>query len=147
MSLTEKLQADMKEAMRAKDVLKRDTLRMAISALKNRAIDKGGELSESDELSVLEKAVKTRHDSATQYKDADRADLAEKELAEAELLQAYLPQKLGEDETKALVERLIAELGISSKKDIGQLMKRVMADHKGEVEGKLVQRFAGELLS
>ena len=77
MSLTERLQSDMKDAMRAKDVLTRDTLRMAISALKNRAIEEGGELSEADELSVVTKCVKTRQDSATQYADAGRQDLAD----------------------------------------------------------------------
>jgi len=146
MSLTEKLQSDMKDAMRAKDVLTRDTLRMALSALKNRVIEEGGELSEADELSVVARCVKTRQDSATQYTDAGRQDLADTELAEIKVLEGYLPQQMGEDETRALIERLVGELGISSKRDIGQLMKAVMAGYKGQVDGKLVQRFAGELL-
>lgn len=146
MSLQERIEGDVKDAMRNKDVLRRDTLRMLVSALKNQRIDKGEDLAESDEIAVIQKAHKSRMDAAEQYENADRPELAEKEKAEAAIIEGYLPQQLNEDEVRSLVQRLISELGISDKKEIGKLMKAVMADYKGQVDGKLVQRFAGELL-
>ncbi len=146
MSLQERMQRDLQDAMRAGDVLRRETLRMCISALKNRRIELGAALGESEEVQVLTKAVKTRQDSAEQYAAAGRQDLATKERAEGEIIQAYLPRVLSEAETRSLVQRYAKELGIASKQDLGRLMKAVMAAHRGEVDGRLVQRFAGELL-
>lgn len=146
MSLTERLKADLKEAMRAGDVLRRETLRMCIAALTNRRIEAGDTLGEADELQVLAKAVKTRQESAEQYAAAGRQELADKERAEAEIVQGYLPRTLGEEETRELVRRKAEELGVSSKQDLGRLMKAVMAEHRGAVDGKLVQRCAGEIL-
>ena len=146
MSLWQKVESDLKDAMRNKDAVARDTLRMIIASFKNRKIELGSDLSESDEVAVLQKAHKSRLDAAEQYDAADRPELSEKERAEAALIEAYLPQQMGEDETRALVEKLIGDLGISEKKELGKLMKAVMADYKGQVDGKLVQRFAGELL-
>jgi uncharacterized protein YqeY len=138
--------ADIKAAMRAGDTLKRDTLRMVLSALKNKRIELGEDLTEAQAQAVLASSVKSRKDSATQYDDAGRAELADKERAEIGMIEHYLPQQLTEDETRTLVQGLVRELGIASKQDVGKLMKAVMAGHKGRVDGKLVQRFAGELL-
>jgi hypothetical protein len=146
MSVQPRIESDLKTAMRSQNALARDTLRMVIAAFKNRRIELGGDLTEADEIAVLQKAHKSRLDSAEQYDAAGRPELAERERAEAALVESYLPQQLGEDETRALVERLVAELGIAGKQDIGRLMKTVMAEHKGQVDGKLVQRIAGELL-
>jgi uncharacterized protein YqeY len=107
----------------------------------------GQDLAEADELAVLRRAVKTRQDSVEQYGKAGRTDLADKEAAEIKVLEGYLPRTLDEAQTRELVTDLVAELGISSKKDVGVLMKAIMARHKGEVEGKLVQKVASELLS
>jgi len=147
MTLGKRIRSDLEAAMRARDELRRETLRMALSALENRRIELGRALGEGDELAVLAKAVKSRTDSAEQYDAAGRPELAEKERAEIALLEAYLPAQLTEDEAREIVRRTIEELGISEKKQIGQLMKTVMARHKGELDGKLVQRLAGELLS
>ena len=146
MSLAEQLSSDMKAAMRAGDTLKRDTVRMMIAAFKNKRIELGAELDEGQELAVLRSAVKSRQDSAEQYEKAGRNELAQKERSEIEVIQAYLPKQLDEDATRDLVGNLVRELGISSKRDIGVLMKSIMKDHKGLVDGKLVQRFAAELL-
>lgn len=147
MTVLETLQRDLKEAMRAGDVIRRETLRMVIAALKNRRIEKGSDLDETDELAVLVKSVKSRQDSVDQYAAAGRDDLAAKERAEIEIIQGYLPAQLSEDEVRDLVREAIAETGAESKKDLGLVMKSVMADHKGRVDGKLVQRLAGELLA
>lgn len=146
MSLRATLEDDVKQAMRDKNTLARDTLRMCLSAVKNRVIEKGGEVDDADVIAVLSKAVKSREDSAQQFRKAGRIELAEKEEAEVKVISVYLPKLMGEAETRALVEKLIAENGISSKKDMGVLMKAIMAGHKGEVDGKIVQRLAGELL-
>ena len=147
MTLTEKLQADLKDALRAGDDVAKSTLRMAIAALKNRRIEAGEDLDEGAELQVLTKQVKSREDSVEQYSAAGRDDLAAKERAEIEVLQRYLPRQLGEDEVRALVQKTIADLGVSAKKEMGQVMKAIMAEHRGAVDGKLVQRFASEFLS
>jgi len=147
MSLQATLENDLKDAMRAGETLKRDTLRMVISALKNKRIELGEDLNDAAEMAVLMTAGKTRKESAQQFDDAGRPELAEKERSELAVIEDYLPKQLGEDEVRAIVEAKISELGLSSKKDMGQVMKAVMAGHKGTVDGKLVQRLAGELLS
>ena len=146
MSLLERLDADLKTAMRGKLVLERDTLRMILAGVKNLRIELGREPTEDDVLAVLKRGVKTRKDSLEQYRKAGREDLAAQEEAELEVLATYLPKALGEDETRALVIALIAELELTSKRDMGTLMKAVMAKHGAAVDGKLVSRFAGELL-
>ena len=124
----------------------RDTLRMVLSALKNRRIELGRDLEDADVLSVLGSAVKSRQDSAEQYEQAGRTELAEKERGEIEVIQGYLPRQLDEAETRKIVGDLITELGVTSKKEMGKVMKAVMAKYKGEIDGKLVQRIAGESL-
>jgi len=146
MDLLERLQADAKEAMRARDEVARDALRMVIAAAKGKQIDSDRELADEDVLDLVRHAVKTRTDSAEQFEAAGRAELAARERREIEVLSRYLPRQLSEADTRALVERLIAETGAASKRDLGKVMKAVMAGHKGEVDGKLVQRLAAELL-
>ena len=147
MSKLEKLQADLKDAMRSGDVVGRETLRMVISAFKNRRIEKGSDLDEGEELAVLTKQVKSREDSVTQYDQAGRKDLADKERGEIEVIRRYLPAQLSEDEVRTLVFETIEAVGAKEKKDMGAVMKAIMAEHKGKVDGKLVQRFASEKLS
>lgn len=149
MSLRERIEGDMKAAMKSGDNLRRDTLRMVIAGFKNKAVEPGresAELSPAEVEAVVAYAVKTRKDSATQYTEAGRQELADKELAEISVLEEYLPKQLDEAATKAAVEAAIAETGASSKADLGKVMKSVMAANKGTVDGKLVSRFAAELL-
>ena len=145
--LKERLENDMRDAMRSGDTLTRDTVRMVLAALKNKRIELGEDLGEEQELEVLGQAVKSREDSAEQYARAKRSDLEQKERAEIEIIRRYLPRQLSEQETRAIVEQLVAELGLESRKELGVLMKAVMARHRSQVDGKLVQRIAAELLS
>jgi hypothetical protein len=147
MSLLAKLQDDLKDAMKAGDVTRRETLRLTISALKMRNLELERELSMTEEIAVLQKEVKKRNESITQYVAGRREDLAAKERAEVAVLARYLPAEMSEDEARALVRATIAKLGVTTKKDLGQVMKAVLAEHKGKVDGKLVQRLAGELLA
>jgi uncharacterized protein YqeY len=146
-SLLAKIQDDMKQAMKAGDALTRDTLRLAITDLKKRELDLARELAPEEELSVLQKCVKTREESVAQYSAAGRKDLSDREQAEIGVIRRYLPRMISEDETRTIVQLAIQKLGLTSKKDLGQLMKAVLAEHKGTIDGKLVQKHAGELLS
>jgi uncharacterized protein len=145
-ALFESLQAAARDAMRARDELARDALRMVIAAVKSREIELDRPANDADVLELLRHAVKTRTDSAQQFEAAGRTDLATKERREIAILTTYLPQQLNEDQTRSLVQRLIAETGASSKRDLGKVMKAVLAGHKDQVDGKLVQRLVGELL-
>ncbi len=146
-SLLAKIQDDMKQAMKAGDALTRDTLRLAITDLKKRELDLARELAPEEELSVLQKCVKSREESVAQYSAAGRKDLSDREQAEIGVIRRYLPRMISEDETRTIVQLAIQKLGLTSKKDLGQLMKAVLAEHKGAIDGKLVQKHASELLS
>lgn len=146
MTLLETLQADVKRAMLAKDEVTRDTLRLLIAAVKKHELEGGKTITEELVNDVLLTAAKTRQESIEQFSKAGRGDLVAKEQAELDVVRRYLPRQLNEDETRSVVQALIAELGLASKKDLGTLMKAAMARHKGQIDGKLVQKFAGELL-
>lgn len=146
-SLQERIQDDMKSAMRAGNTLERDTLRMLIAAMKNERIERGEELDEDGVLTVVRRGVKSRKDSAQQYREANRPELAEKEEAEIAVLEGYLPRQMDEAATRAAVTQAIADTGASGKADIGKVMKAVMAKHRGVVDGKLVNQIAAGMLN
>ncbi|MFM7281140.1 MAG: GatB/YqeY domain-containing protein [Planctomycetia bacterium] len=146
MSLKAKLEADLKQAMLARNELVRDVLRLILAEFKRLELQEGKTITPEIEQDVLLKAVKTRQQSIDEFTKAGRSDLAEKEKAEQAIVQSYLPKALSEEETRAIIQTTIAELKITSKKDIGMLMKPLMAKYKGQIDGKAVQRIAGELL-
>jgi uncharacterized protein len=147
-TLRERLDADVKDAMRAKDALRRDVLRMTLAEIKNRDIELvGKDLSEDDVLAVVQKAVKRREEAAALYDDGGRPELAAKERSEAEVLVGYLPQVMGADETRAAVTALAAELGLTEKKQMGQLMKAVKERFGAQMDGKLASQAAGSVLT
>jgi len=147
MSIREQIMEDMKAAMRAKDELSRDTLRMLRSDLGKEELDLGKELSEDDVMRVLARGVKTRTDSATQYDEGDRPELAEKERSEIEVIKRYLPKSLDEDEAKAAVAEVISELGATTKKDMGRVMKTLRERHGARLDGKFASRLVAASLS
>ncbi len=147
MALYEQLQADVKQAMLARDEVARDTLRMLVAAVKKQELEAGKTVTEELVMTILQASAKTRAESIAQFTAAGRMDLVAKEQAELAVVRRYLPQQLDEAQTRAAIVALIAELGISSKKDVGTLMKTAMAKHKGVIDGKLVQKLAGELLA
>ncbi len=146
MSLKAKLEVDLKQAMLAKNELVRDVLRLILAEFKRLELQEGKTITPEIEQDVLLKAVKTRQQSIDEFTKAGRSELAEKEKAEQVIVQSYLPKALSEEETRAIIQSTIAELKITSKKDIGMLMKPLMAKYKGQIDGKAVQRIAGELL-
>ncbi len=146
MPLQDTILTDMKKAMKAGETVDRDTLRMVRSALTAKEIELGRPLEEADEIAVLSSAVKMRLDAIAEYEKAGRADLAASERAQIDVIQRYLPAQLSEDEAREAIRAVAAELGVSSKKEMGKLMKAVMERHRGQIDGKLASRLAGEIL-
>src|SRR5262245_52594941 len=127
MTIVEQITQDLTAAMKAKDGLRTSALRMAKSALKNKEIDKKAPLDEADAARVLQGLVKQREDSAQQFRQAGRAELAEKEEAEIGVLKAYLPAEASDADVAAAVPQAAAETGAASMKDMGKLMKAALA--------------------
>lgn len=146
MSLTEKIRADLTESMKARDTERTSTLRMIQAALKNEQIEKQHELSDEEVLVVLRRAVKQRQDSIEQYTKGGRKDLADKEASELRMLDIYLPKQMSDEEVEATVQAMIADVGATTKKDSGRVMKEIMAKYKGLIDGKKVQEIVGRLL-
>ena len=139
MTITERIQKDMIDAMRAKAELKLSTLRMVKSALKNKEIDKRAALDEKEEMQVLSTLIKQRKDSVEQFTKGGRLELAQKEQQEIDIIEAYLPQAIGEEQVASTVKAVISEMGSPTMKDMGTVMKNVMARFAGaRVDGKLV---------
>lgn len=136
------IQDDMKEAMRAKDTVRLGTIRMLLAALKQREVDERIELTDGDVLKIINKQIKQRRDSISQFQEAGRHDLADKEVLELAVLESYLPEALSETEIKALIEKTIAEHNASSIKDMG----KVMASLKPQLEGKADMAVVSQLI-
>ena len=141
MTFLDRINEDLKAAMKSKDSERLSTLRMVKTALKNREIDKMQALTDEEAIRVLQSLVKQRRDSIEQYQQAGRIDLAEKEAAEIKTIEEYLPAALDEAAIARVVEETIAETGASSMKEMGAVMKAVMAKLAGQtVDGKSVNQ-------
>ena len=139
MSLEQSLSADIVTAMRAKDAARLTPLRMLKTALTNKSIEKGRALEAAEELQVVSQLVKQRRDSIEQFTKGGRKDLADKEQAEIAILDTYLPPSASDDEIATAVATAITETGATSPKDMGKVMKAVMAALAGKtVDGKKV---------
>ena len=139
MSLSEKITSDIKDAMRAKDSKKLAVLRSLKTALTNYTIEKygaDGELEASEDIGVVRTAIKQRQDSIEKFEAAGRNELAEQEKLEADILEEYLPTALSENEISTLIEDTIQEVGASSRKDMGQVMKLLQNKTEGRVDNK-----------
>ncbi|PKG21778.1 GatB/YqeY domain-containing protein [Niallia nealsonii] len=147
MSLLERLNTDMKQAMKNKEKDKLTVIRMLKAALQNESIKLGSELSEEAELSVLSREVKQRKDSLHEFEKASRNDLVDKVRAELKHVEIYMPKQLSEEELAAIVSEVIAETGASSKKDMGKVMAALMPKVKGKADGSLVNKLVQQHLS
>jgi uncharacterized protein YqeY len=146
MSLRERLDADMKDALRARDTLRLETIRGARGAIRNREIEVGGPLDDEGIVRVLRTLVKQRDDSIEQYRAGGRQDLVDKETAEQAILQAYLPAAPDAAEIDRVVAAVIAEVGASGPRDLGKVMKPALERLGAGVDGKLVSQTARRLL-
>ena len=150
MTLTEQIDHDLKEAMKARDAFKLGTLRMIKAALKYSAIERGGAsatLSDADAIAVLRKQVKQREDSITSFEQGGRPELAEKEKTEIAILKTYLPQGLSEKELELIVTEAIAEVGATSKAQMGAVMKAAQTKAAGRADGRQLSALVQQLLA
>ncbi|HEY1867408.1 MAG TPA: GatB/YqeY domain-containing protein [Candidatus Cybelea sp.] len=144
-ALKDRIASELKEAMRARDQLRLDTLRSALSGFTYKRTEGGRELSDSDELDVVRRLVKQRTDAVGEYEKAGRPDLADKERAEREILLVYLPAQRSASEIREIVQSVLAELPPESR-NAGAVMKVVMPQLKGLADGNLVRQIVTEEL-
>ena len=150
MTVSERVDSDLKEAMRAKDTTKLGVLRMLKSALKYAAIAKSGaetELSDADAAQVIRKQAKQRQDSIESFEKGGRADLADKEKEELSILNGYLPQGMSAGEVAGIVRETIVEVGATSKAQMGAVMKALQVKVAGRVDGKTLSAEVQKQLS
>jgi uncharacterized protein YqeY len=150
MSLIEQIQKDITAAMKAREEQRLSTLRMVKTALKNREIEKMAPLDDKEAQQVLSTLIKQRKDSVEQFTKGGRQEMADKEAAEIKLIEAYMPKAAGEDEIVAGVKAVIAEMGSPTMKDMGTVMKNVMARFGAaglRVDGKQVSEAVKRELS
>lgn len=138
MSLQEQLNTAMKEAMRAKNSLRLNAIRLVKTAIKNKEIEARQAFDDQAVIGVLSTLVKQRRESAQIYRESNRVDLAEKEEQELAVIQEFLPSQLDEGELKAIIEAAVLETGAASARDMGKVMKIVSAKTLGRADGRLV---------
>lgn len=146
MSVSERIAADYKEALKAGDKNKVSVLRMIKSSMKYKEIEKKAPLTDEEIQAILMLFVKRAKESIEQFSKAGREDLVEKEKGESLVVQDYLPKQLGEDELRRIVKDVISEERASGPKDTGKVMKAAMAKLKGQADGKLVNIIVKEML-
>ena len=144
-ALKDRISSDLKEAMKARDQMRLDTLRSALSGFTYKLTEAGEDLSDADELAVVQKQVKQRNDSLAEFEKAGRQDLADRERAERDILMVYLPEQKSPDEVRTIVKTIIAELPGGAVNQ-GVVMKAAMAQLKGVADGKLISQIVGEEL-
>jgi uncharacterized protein YqeY len=147
MALREKLDEDLKSAMRAKDSQRMNTVRALKSAIKYREIELMKPLDDAGILGVMATEIKRRRDSVEQYRAANRADLADKEEAEIKILQEFLPQQLTREEVEAKVAEVVARVGAQGPKDMGAVMKALLPEVQGRADGKVVSELVKRRLA
>ena len=147
MTLKEKLLADMKEALRAKDSLRLNTIRSVISAIKNQEIDLKKDLQDEGILPLISREVKKRKEAATLFEQGERLDLMEKEKQEYVILQAYLPEQVSEEDLRKRIQEVIAETEAVGMKDFGKIMKVLVPEFKGKADNGLIKNLTGDYLN
>lgn len=142
-----RLLADIKEAMKAREAERLETLRFLHSEIKNLEVNERREPTDEDVAAIVGKAIKSRQDSIEQFKAGGRDDLVAREQSQLDFCKAYQPEQLGEAEIEALVDDVIRETGAETKRDTGKVMKALMPRVKGKADGKLVSGVVGRKLS
>ncbi|RHW50562.1 GatB/YqeY domain-containing protein [Lactobacillus bombicola] len=147
MSLSEQIMADMKDAMKAHDKVKLNTVRMIKAALMNEKIKLGRELNSDEELTVLNREKKQREESLADFVKAKRTDLVEETKKELTVIEAYMPKQLSQSELEKIVSAAIAEVNGATKADFGKIMKILMPRIKGRADGKVASNLVKNKLS
>lgn len=147
MNLNAQIKSDIKDAMRAKDVLKRDTLRNIQAVVKQIEVDERREVTDTDMEAILVKYAKQREDAKAQFKDAGREDLVEKEEAELVIVKAYLPEQMSDEELEATIKEIVSKLGASSMKDMGKVMGSAKSTIGSKADGGRINLCVKALLA
>lgn len=146
-SLKQKLETDLRQAIRAKDNVRRSVIRLAMAAIKNAEIAKQTTLDEAEILGVIAKEAKQRHESIEAFGQGNRPDLVAREETELAILQEYLPRQLTREEIIAEAQKMIAETGAQGPRDKGKVMSQLIPRLKGRADGKEINTVVTELLS
>jgi len=146
MKLFEKIQSDMYQAMKDRDAVKSKTLRVVLAKLKDKKIAKRENLSEAEELKVLQTLAKQRKESIAMFRNGSRDDLVEQESNELQIIEQYLPKMMTDEEIKNIVKNSIEETGAQSLANVGKVMPTIMKKGAGKIDGKKAQLFLRELL-
>jgi hypothetical protein len=146
MAMNERLQADLEAAMRSRDVLRRETVRMVRAALRNEEVARRGALDDQATIEVLQREVRKRQEALEMYRQAGRQDLVAKAEGEISIIATYLPQQITAEEIERLAREAIQELGANDVRQMGQVMKVLMPRVKGRADGKLVSETVRALL-
>lgn len=146
MTLKETFMEEMKNAMKEKDVMKKNVVTMVRSAIKQYEVDNRVELDDEGVLEIITKEVKKRKDSLPEYEKSGREELVKNLNEEINYLMKYLPEQLSEDEVREIVKQTIAEVGAQSVRDMGKVMGPVIAKTKGRADGKVINTIVKELL-
>lgn len=147
MSLQLRIESAMRDAMRARDAQRTQTLRMAIAAAQNKRIELRRDLTDADMLDVLARQIKQRRESTEMFRKGGREEKAADEEAEAAILAGFLPEQLSEEEVERLVRRAIAESGASGPAEMGKVMSRLVPETKGKVDGRALSETVRRLLA
>jgi uncharacterized protein YqeY len=145
--LKERLQADLKTAMKEKDTFKRDVIRFVMSAIKQIEVDERKELTDTDIEAIIVKQIKQRNDAIEQFRDGGREDLVEQNEKELKILRSYLPEPMSEDEVREILKEIVTETGAEGMKDMGKVMGAAKAKIGNRAEGKVINQIAKELLN
>ncbi len=146
MSIFDTIQSDMYAAMKSGDKHKTGTLRIALSTLKDKKIEKREDLTDMEAIKIIQNLVKQRKEAADIYKENGRNDLMDNENAELEILNTYLPQMMSEDDLRILIKKVVEDTGALNLSDIGKVMPEVMKQSAGKADGKMAQSIVRDLL-
>ena len=146
MNLKEQLKSDMKDAMRAKEIVKRDTIRAINTMIKQIEVDERIELDDQAIIKLVQKGIKQREEAITQYKDASRDDLVSSEQAQIDIFSLYLPKQLTDGELESIIQAIIDETGANSMKDMGKVMNPTKQKVGGGADGKRINEIVKRLL-
>ncbi len=147
MGLQERISNDLKASMKAKSALRVSCLRMLKTALKNKQVETGNELTDQDVQTVISSLIRKGQESAREFREGGREEMATKEEEELKILYEYMPEQLDSAQIEDTIREIISELGANSARDIGKVMKTAMARMAGKAQGKQVSEIAKKLLS
>ena len=146
MAIKEELTNALKDAMKSKDTIKKNTIRMILSSIKNKEIDTGEPLNDSEVIQVLQKQLKMRNDTLTEAKAIDRQDIIDQNNAEIEIIKGFMPESMDPEQLKSIIKQIIDDVGAESMRDMGKVMQQAIPNVKGKASNAEISQVVRELL-